>query len=314
MGILSWMRAKLSKTSQVEQPLDPENDKCLLGMREGNDLFYVKPIAKIDNGKGYWSYLKLGVFDGGGNQVGSYVRNYSAIYHTFYPFQQNGKWYALYSKDYTATRVMTLPDCVDLAGEEGSTSGFCPVHYYVPSAEFERDEDSLGLLAGTFGFVAGCVWGDDTSWKIQYLDLSKITEGKLTRDDRFGYIEMPYSVATLAECFNWRRFEDEDPQFTILQDTPFFLDGRDVALAEKEREEKNAALWKRKREEKIRIKEVLGLDVTGWTGIDLLPMVQISKQNHVVLAKEDGTFDTQPHAEWLAKKPALTDVGENVTV
>lgn len=42
-----------------------------------------------------------------------------------------------------------------------------------------------------FGFVAGCVWGDDSSWKIQFLDLSRAAEGVLVRDDRFGYAEMP---------------------------------------------------------------------------------------------------------------------------
>jgi hypothetical protein len=45
------------------------------------------------------------------------------------------------------------------------------------------------------GFVAGCLWGDDTSWKIQYLDLSRAGEGIIRRDDRFGYIELPESVA-----------------------------------------------------------------------------------------------------------------------
>lgn len=215
-----------------------------------------------------------------GNQVGSYVRNYSALYHTFYPFQQNGKWYALYSKDYTATRVMTLPDCVDIAGEEFHTFGFCPVDFYVPSAEDKKRGD-VGALAGTFGFVAGCVWGDDSSWKIQYLDLSKITEGKLTRDDRFGYIEMPRSVERLADCFDWWWFDPDDGRFNILQETPFYINGKDVALADKEKDEKTAALWEGKKQEKIRIKEVLNLEVTGWTG-----------QEYVVLEK-DGTFDLQ---------------------
>ena len=41
------------------------------------------------------------------------------------------------------------------------------------------------------GFVAGCVWGDDSSWKIQYLDLSRADQGKLVREARFGYIELP---------------------------------------------------------------------------------------------------------------------------
>jgi len=26
---------------------------------------------------------------------------------------------------------------------------------------------------GAFGFIWGCVWGDDASWKVQYLDLSR---------------------------------------------------------------------------------------------------------------------------------------------
>lgn len=42
--------------------------------------------------------------------------------------------------------------------------------------------------AGDFGFVWGCMWGDDAGWKVQYLDLSRINEGVITRDDRFGYI------------------------------------------------------------------------------------------------------------------------------
>ena len=44
------------------------------------------------------------------------------------------------------------------------------------------------------GFVAGCIWGDDSSWKIQYLDLSRVEEGILKREERFGYIELPRSV------------------------------------------------------------------------------------------------------------------------
>lgn len=40
------------------------------------------------------------------------------------------------------------------------------------------------------GFIAGCVWGDDSSLKIQYLDLSRADEGIVKRDERFGYIEM----------------------------------------------------------------------------------------------------------------------------
>jgi hypothetical protein len=39
--------------------------------------------------------------------------------------------------------------------------------------------------------VSGCYWGDDMSWKIQYLDLSEVERGIIRRDDRFGYIAQP---------------------------------------------------------------------------------------------------------------------------
>jgi hypothetical protein len=34
------------------------------------------------------------------------------------------------------------------------------------------------------------IWGDDSSWKLQYLDLSQIRQGIIHRDDRFGYVEL----------------------------------------------------------------------------------------------------------------------------
>ena len=43
---------------------------------------------------------------------------------------------------------------------------------------------------GGFGFVWGCYWGDDSSWKVQYLDLSRVQQGVLRREDRFGYVEV----------------------------------------------------------------------------------------------------------------------------
>jgi hypothetical protein len=43
---------------------------------------------------------------------------------------------------------------------------------------------------GDFGFVWGCIWGDDGSWKLQHLDLSHIRKGVVRRDERFGYLEL----------------------------------------------------------------------------------------------------------------------------
>lgn len=239
-------------------------------------------VRKSDN-PGHWSYNKITIYevdevDGSEREVGSYERNYHGMGEaTFHPFKQKGKWYALYSKDYTATRVMSLPDCKDICGESGNAYGFCPVEYYVPTKEdlshwdpirihsgkrrseddeywrdnekalkahekegsdfnaveeskkrrqHQREEEEVymnldNLVVGQFGFIAGCVWGDDSSWKLQYLDLSKITEGKLERTDRWGYLELPDKP--LKQCLNFEHFQangGEDVQVLTTKTVP----------------------------------------------------------------------------------------------
>lgn len=201
-------------------------------------MYSAKVISKIEYGPGTWNGLRVGVFRIEGEteeQIGEYERNYANLYRTFCPFQKDGKDYALYSTDYTVTRIMTLPSCEDIGGEERNGYGFCPVDYYVPTY-IEREyvdlddkvhrhrvnePDAEDLVASTtkytpldektgerivvekpsypvgpllyypFGFVAGCIWGDDSSWKIQYLDLSEVERGVIKREERFGYIAIP---------------------------------------------------------------------------------------------------------------------------
>lgn len=223
--------------------------------------YYVQ-ATQYETRPGCWNHNKVDVIEREtGNVIGSYVRNYSSMYRTFCPFKLRGKWYALYSPNYVATRVMSLPDCTDIGGEGDDTFGFCPVDYFVPglhyidvqhyddcprnekdskeacTCEFKhkadcefnhydgppRKNDHDGELrkqkAGNYdwsvcicgaerkafnawqmpyvfpervhGFIAGCVWGDDGSWKIEYLDLSRADEGIIKREQKFGYISMP---------------------------------------------------------------------------------------------------------------------------
>src|SRR5205085_5598456 len=67
---------------------------------------------------------------------------------------------------------------------------------------------------GDFGFVWGCTWGDESSWKIQFLDLSRIQEGIFHRDARFGYLELatneklePRDFIKVEPYFGKRRVE-----------------------------------------------------------------------------------------------------------
>jgi hypothetical protein len=167
--------------------------------------YLAKVVGEIDNGHGVWKSYKIGVFklkEGPCSsvdaiyeeQIGEYVCHYSLM-KTFFPFAFNDKEYALFSApDYTAARVMELPSCKDIGGEEASAYGFCPVEFFV--------------IPGTsHGFVAGCAWWDDTSWKIQYLDLSEVDKGIIKRSEKFGYVEMPDDMS-LSDCITYEADED----------------------------------------------------------------------------------------------------------
>jgi hypothetical protein len=205
----------------------------------GGQVFYsARVIGEVQYRPGAWTGLRVGVFRRQGDddeQIGEYERNYSALFHTFHPFQADGRDLALYSPHYTATRLLELPSCRDIGGEEPSSDGFCPVEFYVPRyvdldlrvddgpprrhrrqapkpeelaprtvevqwpatsdrparTELHHHTPVGPLRYHPFGFVSGCVWGDDSSWKVQYLDLSRAAEGILRREERFGYVELP---------------------------------------------------------------------------------------------------------------------------
>jgi hypothetical protein len=103
-----------------------------------------------------------------------------------------------------------------VAAEEPASTGFCPVGFYVPDWwDVNGSLEEGGTLpgsgrwkadyeweSGNFGFVWGCIWADDWSWKVQYLDLSGIRQGLLQREERFGYLVLDTGEAEGREV--WR--------------------------------------------------------------------------------------------------------------
>jgi len=195
-------------------------------------------VSTIKNDEGYWDSNKITIFR---NDVliGEYIRNYGSFSAlTFCPFKVGNEWFALYSAHYTATRVMKLHNdrIEDWCGEEPSGTGFCPVEIYVPryrtsknsyksdsktheyetytvDCDYKTEEDFLKGMPEfdsehytDFGFVCGCVWGDDTNWKIRYIDLSKIPDKILSITEKFGYWQMPGQM-TLRECVDMSNWE-----------------------------------------------------------------------------------------------------------
>lgn len=138
---------------------------------------------------------------GGLETVGRYHRNYRML-DTFEPFRQGSRDYALIAPSYTRTAVMDLASGDVIAEEEENApgGGFCPVGLYIPDWWDVNDgtiipgDDRWNAdhewPCGQGGFVWGCYWGDDSSWKVQYFDLRRIREGVIVRDDRFGYVEL----------------------------------------------------------------------------------------------------------------------------
>lgn len=122
-------------------------------------MFDIK-IERIESKPGYWNTQKVNILQDG-VPIGSYIYKYSGNV-PWLVFQQNGKDYALYADDYTATKVMSLPSCEQIAGDPPGTFGFCPVDFTV-----EPD--------GMSGTVTGCVWA--CPYEIYQLDLSRISEG-----------------------------------------------------------------------------------------------------------------------------------------
>lgn len=228
--------------------------------------YHAKVLGIIEGG---WGSKRIGVYLDDA-LIGEYVRNYSSYGdETFCPFEQDGKWYALYSKHYTCTRLMSLPDCKDIGGEEPASHGFCPVDYCVPvvcakehpvgdkcpvvanhqadkwativdrrcywpddkdhpEPNEERKQAYLNAYEEShkaanewcdkypyvekharFAFVCGCVWGDDSSWKLQVFDLSKVSDGIITRDDRFGYVEVSSPLEQYVEA-DYENHLDQD--------------------------------------------------------------------------------------------------------
>jgi hypothetical protein len=197
---------------------------------------------------GTWRSATIRIFKGE-EEIGSYERNYGAFgAQTFEPFERNGRWYALYSPDYTGTRVMTLPDCRDIGGEDRAARGFCPVELYVPRYRIMHRPRPDGSVSESWGFeagaenardavgpwhcldtafVAGCIWGDDSSWKLQALDLSRVEEGIIRRDERFGYFAIADGFP-LAAALRFEKFESNPLRVYIARQ-----ETRDVATGKR---------------------------------------------------------------------------------
>lgn len=181
-----------------------ETDFEIPPLPKPRDKYVVRDSPK-PRGPGIWDATSVEVFrrDAPGvlDRICTYERNY-AMLQTFEPFRQGSREFALISRYYTCTAVLDLASGEVIAEEPNVSGGFCPVGFYVPdwwdlhspkipgSKYWSEDYE---WPSGNFGFVWGCYWGDDSSWKVQYLDLSRVQQGVISREERFGYVALAVS-------------------------------------------------------------------------------------------------------------------------
>lgn len=171
-------------------------------------------VARTPTGKGTWDVRDCEILRDG-NVIGAFRYGYSGgIQHIFCPFQYKEQWYCLYATSYMALSLGRLTD--KLEHIDSTADEFCPVEAAVPfhyfnhagwersgsdsdkeyifhSYEWDADYGEPHEFAGwaDFGFFCGCHWGDDTSYKLRFIDLRAIAEGKLLIDDKpLGYFDM----------------------------------------------------------------------------------------------------------------------------
>lgn len=175
-----------------------------------------------------WQTVHVEILEGD-RVVARYDRNY-AMLQTFEPFRQGSRNYALVSPNYTATSVMDLKTGEIIASEKRDPGGFCPVGFHVPDwwdvhgeyplpGSMNWTSDNEWPSGGDFGFVWGCIWGDDSSWKVQYLDLSNIQRGVLRREERFGYVKLAARPELKSRDFIrcWSFTGKRQVEFSVLQ-------------------------------------------------------------------------------------------------
>lgn len=201
------------------------------------DKYFAKGAPKA-NRPGTWDSTivqvhRRGVDASETKLICEYERNYGLL-QTFEPFRKDGRDYALISRDYTKAAVLDLSTGLVIAeeSEDSPGAGFCPVGFYVPDWwDIHRDsvipgspywDDDLEWPTGMFGFVWGCYWGDDSSWKVQYLDLKEIENGVISRDERFGYVELAtsgYSSPSLDPSASVDNHGSKPPPFISMTRT-----------------------------------------------------------------------------------------------
>jgi hypothetical protein len=220
-GDAAMMNARrLEKTRYWVEPRDVTGAFLPPSLPKPRDRF-TQAWEQRSSRPGCWDVTDAAIHDmedRPGVVVATYHRDYPGT-PPFEPFRQRGDGtdemnYALVSPHYMGTSVIDLSTGNVIAEEsqDDPAYGFCPVGFYVPDWHDINDgsvipgshwwHDSDEQPSGQYGFVWGCYWGDDNGWKAQFLDLSRVADGIIIREDRWPGLVLDTRLGDPAEMIN----------------------------------------------------------------------------------------------------------------
>jgi hypothetical protein len=121
---------------------------------------------------------------------GEYERDARDMFNTFQPFiGPDIRTYALFARKYSVTRVMSLPDCDEVGGDQANAyANFYPMSYYVPY-------DPARGLDGSSGFVGGRSLGLGRRQSVGLLDLRDVRSVVTNRSTSFVGMSVPIDMS-----------------------------------------------------------------------------------------------------------------------
>lgn len=195
-------------------------------IRKYNNCPYSIWPESVETRKNCWNYTHVHIYENN-KWIGGYVRNYHMLYDTFKPFIFNKKWYALCSKDYTGLDIIELPSCKFKNKRSHNSYGFCPVEV-LPLDEtlisnIDQDEKSIFISQnqlGKYALISGCVWGDDSNWKVELVTLDPENGLAEIDNDFFDYTPLPEDY-NLLESVQYLNICDEIISVQIISTKHF---------------------------------------------------------------------------------------------
>lgn len=115
-----------------------------------------------------------------------------------------------------------VPDFFDIWGDSPKEMNGFKKRSEGGDYEFWQENVDNFLAKRTFGYISGCHWGDDWSYKVQAFDLAPILEGKVANDERFGYFVLSGELKDLYE----EGYYEGDSRYLTLN-TPIAFDMND---------------------------------------------------------------------------------------